>query len=103
MQHAQGYLTAFFAAIETEDAFYMPVVAKPGMKAYLDSDATRAACPNAAVIPVGTPVSATSDRQGEMIRVRLLDALWYWTGSFQCDAIHHETVWINAAAIGTKY
>jgi hypothetical protein len=102
MQNARGYLTAFFAAIEMEDGFYMPVVAKPGVKAYLDPGATRAACPNAAVIPVGTPVSATSDRQKNLIRVRLLDALWYWTGSFQCDAIHHETVWIDAAAIGTK-
>jgi hypothetical protein len=38
-----------------------------------------------------------------MQQVRLLDALWQWTGDDHCDAMHARTVWLDSRAIGTEY
>jgi hypothetical protein len=38
-----------------------------------------------------------------MARVRILDALWQWTGDNRCDAIRTQPIWIASRAIGTVY
>jgi hypothetical protein len=101
-QIIERYLTAFFDAIATEDAFYRPVVVGP-THAYADADGAQPACPSADAVPVGTPVGPALERRGDRVRVRLLDALWHWIGRRRCDAIRQGTVWIEQRAIGTDY
>jgi hypothetical protein len=96
------YLTAFFDAIATDEAFYRPVVVQE-TKAYAAAEGDQPVCAKADIIPVGTPVSAPLARRGGRVQVRLLDALWHWTGRRNCDPIQHDPVWIDPRAIGTKY
>jgi hypothetical protein len=102
-QHAETYLNAFFAYIETDEEFYRPVVVDPQARAYLDNGRTQPACGAANRIPVGTPVSAPVEAIGTMVRVRLLDAQWKWTPPRRCDVIHRQPVWIERAAVSTNY
>ena len=74
-----------------------------GYTAYLDAEATRPACAASSLVPAGTPISAPLEVRGEMQQVRLLDALWEWTGDHHCDAVHAGPVWIATRAIGTDY
>jgi hypothetical protein len=79
------------------------VVVEGGYRAFLDADGTRPACGPDSLLPAGTPVSAPLDERGRMQRVRVLDALWRWTGDARCDAIHTQPVWVPAEALGTEY
>jgi hypothetical protein len=54
-------------------------------------------------VPVGTPVGEPLERQGDLVRVRLLDALWHWTPPAECKVIHQQPVWIPAAAVDTNF
>ncbi len=101
-QIIERYLTAFFNAIATDEAFYRPVVVEQ-TTAYADPDGSEPACAKAAAVPVGTPVGPPLARHGDRVQVRLLDALWHWTGQRRCDAIRRGPVWIDAHAIGTRY
>jgi hypothetical protein len=98
----ERYLTAFFAAIASDDAFYGPVIVESTV-AYADADGTAPACARAATAPVGTPVGPPIDRRGDRVQVQLLDALWHWTGPRRCSAIVRGPVWIDAQAIGSDY
>jgi hypothetical protein len=97
------YLDSFFGAIESDEAFYRPVVTAPGVKPFADADRARAVCPALGAIPVGTPVSAPLDTRGGLIQVTLLDALWHWAPPEKCAAIHASPVWIPASAVSREY
>jgi hypothetical protein len=96
------YLTAFFNAIATDEAFYRPVVLQE-TKAYGAAEGEQPVCAKAEMVPVGTPVGPPLARRGDRVEVRLLDSLWHWTGQRRCDAIRRGPVWIDAHAIGTQY
>jgi hypothetical protein len=99
---ARRYLDSFFAAIETDEAFYRPVVTNPDARMYLDAGRTRPAC-DSGVVPPGTPVSVPVGAAGEMVRVLILDALWQWTDERRCDVVRSQPVWIASHALGTEY
>jgi hypothetical protein len=99
-QLARQYLDAFYRAIETDEAFYRPVIVRPRVHVYTDAAATQEACGAGDIAPVGTPVNVIG-RQGDMAKVRLLDALWRWAPPTECAAVHQNAVWIDGAAIGT--
>jgi hypothetical protein len=95
---AKRYLDAFFAAIETDESFYRPVlVARTPV--WTDQAGSRAACE--ADAPAGTPVSAPLETAGDKSRVHLLDALWQWAE--KCEAVRANPVWVPTAAVSTEY
>jgi hypothetical protein len=100
---ARQYVASFYRAIENDDAFYRPIVVEDGHQAFVDADGTRPVCGASSLLPSGTPVSAPLDVRGTMRQVRILDALWQWTGDNHCGAIHTQPVWIDQRAIGTEY
>jgi hypothetical protein len=97
------YLDSFFAAIESDEAFYRPVVTASGVKPFADAAASRAICPALGAIPVGTPISAPIDTRSGMIQVTLLDALWHWAPPAKCAEIHSSAVWIPARSVSRNY
>jgi len=97
------YLDAFFSAIESDQAFYRPVVVAKGTAAFADAGGGSVVCSTAGTIPVGTPVSQPLEKSGARIKVWLLDALWRWAPPIKCDAVHNGPVWIDASAVGTDY
>jgi hypothetical protein len=101
-QIIETYLAAFFGAIATDEAFYRPVAVHPTI-GYAAAEGDEPLCPNADVVPAGTPVGPPIASEGGRVQVRLLDALWHWTGRRRCDAVRHGTVWIEPRAIGTDY
>ena len=101
-QLARQYLDAFFRAIDTDQAFYRPVVARSGARVYADAERTREACADGDTVPVGTPVIELR-RSGELAEVRLLDVMWRWTDQKKCDRVHTQPVWIPAANISANY
>ena len=100
--NAKRYLDSFFAAIESDAAFYRPVVVATGAKLY--ADANRAPlCGASGDVPVGTPVSAPLKNEGDLAQVMVLDALWHWQPAAKCPAARQGPVWIEAASIGSEY
>ena len=93
---ARQYLDAFFAAIETDAAFYRPVIV--ARTAVMSDAAARRACPEEA--PAGTPV-APRETAGDKSRVIVLDALWQWAE--KCEAVRLNPVWIPTAVISENY
>ena len=100
---AREYVDAFYDAIGTNARFYGPVVLESGHEASLAVDGSQPACGDRTTVPVGTPVSTPIEVDGALVRVRVLDALWEWTGDNRCDAVHRQPVWIPREAIGTDY
>jgi hypothetical protein len=100
---ARQYVTSFYRAIESDDAFYRPIVVEDGYQAFVDAEGRQPVCGEMTLLPAGTPVSAPLDARGPMRQVRILDALWQWTGDNHCSAIHTRPVWVDARAIGTNY
>jgi hypothetical protein len=94
----KAYLDAFFAAIETDESFYRPVIVARAL-VHLDAASARPACSEEA--PAGTPVSAPLETAGDKSRVILLDALWHWAE--KCEAVRLNPVWIPTAVINTNY
>jgi len=92
----------FFAAIESEDAFYRPVVATPGGKLYAN-ESRAVACAATGTIPAGTPVSDPLQTRDGLVQVVLLDALWQWTPPVKCAAVHQGPVWIEADSISRNF
>jgi hypothetical protein len=100
-QHARRYMDAFYAAIESNEAFYRPVIAADGSRIYANADGTPA-CPNSGPAPVGTPVSDPLQKTETMIQVHVLDALWHWAPA-KCDAVRKGPVWVKADAVSADY
>ena len=95
---ARSYLDAFFAAIETDEAFYRPmIVARTPVLS--DATASQPACP--AEAPPGTAVSEPLETSGDKSRVIVLDALWQWAE--KCEAIRLNPVWVPTALISENY
>jgi hypothetical protein len=101
-QLAQGYLTAFYQFLG-DDEFYRPVVIANGARAFLDVAQTCPACGASSQVPVGTVVGEPLERNGTLVKVRLLDVLWEWAPPTECKTIHQQPVWIRADAIGSRY
>jgi hypothetical protein len=99
---AKNYLDAFYAAIESDAAFYRPVVMTAGGKMY--ANARRApACAGTGTIPAGTPVSDPLQTKDGLAQVVILDALWQWAPPVKCAAVHEGPVWIEANLIGKDF
>lgn len=106
----KAYMDAFFGAIETDAAYYRPVVVSQNVAAFADAARTRPVC--GVTLPPGTVVAdadeasttgATTHTAGRMAHVRVLDVLWKWAMNRRCDALRSEPVWIDRGAIGTNY
>ena len=100
---ATAHLDAFFAMIASDQRFYMPVVVGDNVEAFLTSAATQKACGARSAVPAGTLASAPIEREGNMVRVRLLDVLWHWAPPRPCDLIHRQPVWLARSAIDTAF
>ena len=101
-RQAAAYLGAFYAVIESDERFYLPVVVVNKTRIFLDAQATRLACADA-VVPPGTPVSAPIETRDSMQRVLILDALWKWAPPGECDAVLSGSVWVSASSISSDY
>ena len=101
-KHAAAYLDAFYAVLESDERFYLPVVVTDNTRISLDVRQKRRACPNA-VVPRGTPVSAPVETRDSMHAVIILDALWEWAPPRVCDAVHSRSVWVPASSISSDY
>src|SRR5262249_34695630 len=101
-ENAKRYLDAFYAAIESDAVFYRPVVVATGTKLYADANRTPL-CASAGDVPVGTPVSEPRKKEGGLVQVMMLDALWHWTPASKCRAVRDSPVWIEASSIGSDY
>jgi hypothetical protein len=100
---AQQYVDSFYRAIETDDAFYRPVVVAPNTRLFAN-ESRQSACGAANTLPVGTPVSEPLQKNGTLVQVWVLDALWRWAAApGKCAAVHQGPMWIEAAAIGRDY
>ena len=95
------HLDAFFAGL-ADEAFYRPVVARPGTAVYVDAARSREACVAGDVAPPGTPVNVIGT-DGDMAQVALLDVHWQWAPPRECAAVRNGAVWIEKGAIGTEY
>jgi hypothetical protein len=95
---ARGYLDAFYRAIETDEAFYRPVIVAR-TPVLPDARASRPACPEEA--PPGTPVSQPLETSHDKSRVVVLDALWQWAE--KCEAVRLNPVWVPTAVISESY
>jgi hypothetical protein len=101
-RHAAAHLDAFYAVIESDQRFYLPVVVVDNTPIYLDARQKRRACKNT-VAPRGTPVSAPVETRDAMQAVLMLDALWAWAPPHVCEAVHSRTVWVPASSISSDY
>lgn len=99
----RAYFDAFFHEIESDAAFYRPIVVRDQTEAYLDAARMRKACANRSTVPMGTVVGKVVERRDEMIRVPLLDSLWQWAMDAPCDMVRTSPVWIAANAVDTQY
>ena len=100
---ARAYLDAFYAVIESDERFYLPVVVADNTRIYLDARQTWPACANA-VAPRGTPVGAPMEIRGSMWKVLILDALWEWALPRECEAVQSTRgVWLPASSISSHF
>jgi hypothetical protein len=97
----KSYVDGFFRAIETDAAFYRPVITAPNVMPYLDAGGTKPACDVA--IAIGSPVAVPVEKHGEMVRANVLDVLWKWDKNKQCDAARSGPVWLNGSSISADY
>jgi len=99
---ANSYIDAFYAAIEADAAFYLPVVATAGTKVYATDDRT-VACGQTSTIPAGTPVSEPLQTRDGLAQVVVLDALWQWAPPAKCAPVLEGPVWVEAGAISREF
>jgi hypothetical protein len=97
------YADSFFDAVETDAAFYRPVVTAEGAMAYRNADRSAAVCPAAGPIPAGTPVSEPLEENDEMVRVVLIDAQWHWIARNDCPDLRRNAVWLERAGISSDF
>jgi hypothetical protein len=100
---AREHLEAFYGAIESDDAFYRPVVVHGDLYAFADAAATQPLCADAGPIPVGTAVSEASEVTARMMRVVLLDTTWHWATPAPCAPIHTGPVWVARDAVSRDF
>jgi len=101
-RQAQEYLDSFYKAIESDEAFYRPVVIAAGTTLYANEQRD-IACASRPDIPAGTPVSEPLQKKGTLIQVVVLDALWAWAERPTCAAVQQAPVWIEANSLGTEF
>jgi len=102
-RNAAAHLDAFYAVIESDERFYLPVVVADKTRMYLDARGKRRACADA-VVPRGTPVSAPVEIRDSMQAVLILDALWQWAPpADECEAILSRAVWLPTSSISSHY
>jgi hypothetical protein len=99
---ARQYADEFFKAIERDEEFYRPVVARTGVQVYMDAQRTKEACGTKDVMRPGTPVNELQ-RSGPMSQVVVLDALWRWATKTPCKSVQSGPVWIASDAIANDY
>jgi hypothetical protein len=99
---ARRYADDFFKAIDSDEAFYRPVVARSDVQVYLDPQQTKEACGPKDVMRAGTPVNELQ-RSGSMSQVVMLDALWRWASKNECNNVQNGPVWIASDAITVNY
>ena len=99
---ARSYADAFYDAIQSDAAFYRPIVAASDVRVFLDPRQMREACGSGDVMRAGTPVNPIA-RSGGMSRVVMLDALWRWADTRECDDVQNGPVWIRSDAITREY
>jgi hypothetical protein len=99
---ARQYLDSFYKAIETDDAFYRPVVIAPDTRLYANEN-RQVVCPALGAAARGTPLSDPLQKSGTLVQVWVLDALWQWAPPAKCAEVHKGPVWIEADAIGRDY
>jgi len=99
---ARRYLDSFYAHIESDAAFYGPIVVGGNARAYAAADGGPV-CGTLAVVPAGTPVSDPVQTSGGRIQVMLLDALWHWAPPVKCAAVRNGPVWLDAGVVGRDF
>ena len=99
---ARQYLDAFYRAIESDDAFYRPVVTATDARLYA-SENRDAVCAARGPAPPGTPVSEPLQTRGTLMQVLVLDALWHWAPPAKCPAVHEGPVWIETSAVSRNF
>jgi hypothetical protein len=99
---ARQYVASFLRAIETDDAFYRPVVATSGVRLFKDAGGTEELCGRGDTVPIGTPVERLQ-AIGPRAQVTLLDVTWRWAPPHECPAAHNEAAWIDASAISRDF
>lgn len=103
-RHITEYLDAFYREIDSDAAFYRPVIVAPNtmLKAGPKPGAP-VVCASRGPVPPGTPVSDPVDSRGQMIEVVVLDALWHWGSSTRCAPVQRGTAWVDAGAVSRDY
>ena len=48
-------------------------------------------------------MSEPIEKNGQRMKVMLLDALWHWAPPITCDAVHIGAVWIDAGAVSSDF
>src|SRR5262249_26193565 len=99
----QEYMDAFYRAIESDQAFYRPVVTAPNTMPYTTAERTATVCGDRGAIPIGTPISELLATRGSMIQVVLLDTQWNWATPVRCPGIHEGAPWIEASAVSSDF
>jgi hypothetical protein len=99
----QEYLDAFYRGIESDDAFYRPVVTAPDTMPYTTADRSATICSDRGAIPLGTAVSEPLTTRGSMIQVVVLDTQWNWATPVKCPEIHKGAVWIETSAVSRDF
>ncbi len=101
-QQMTRYLDSFFAAIASDAEFYRAAVVAADTTAYADAGGASVACAARPHVPIGTPVSDPLNKDGRLVQVRVLDALWHWAPPVKCP-VTRDAVWIDSAAIGVSF
>jgi hypothetical protein len=99
----QEYVDAFYRGIESDSAFYRPVVTAPDTMPYTTPDRGAIVCADRGAIPVGTAISEPLATRGSMIQVVLLDTQWNWATPVKCPEIHKGAVWIESSAVSKDF
>ena len=101
----KSYIDGFFRVIETDAAFYRPVVTAPNVMPFLDAERTKPACdaPIAIGNPIAEPEEKREDQPGAVVRANVLDALWRWDKNQRCDAARSGPVWLDGRSISADY
>ncbi len=97
------YLDPFFEAMQSDAAFYRPVVVSSHTRVYADPEGTMPVCASVGAVPVGTPIGKPLQTRGDMMQAVLLDALWKYAPPVRCPFVRQKPVWIATAAVGTQY
>jgi hypothetical protein len=102
-QRIQEYIDAFYKNIESDDAFYRPVVTAPNTLPYATAERSAAVCNDRGAIPIATAISEPIATRGSMIQVVLLDTQWHWATPVKCPEIHQGAVWIESSAVSSDF